>query len=498
MKNNPQEHYTAIDLGSNSFHMVVARLVAKQPVVLDRIREAVRLADGLDANKKIDKDAQKRAIECLRRFGQRLRETPQGTVRAVGTNTFRAAGNARAFLDDAIAALGHPIEIISGREEARLVYLGVSSGLPNDDIRRLVVDIGGGSTELIVGQRAQPIEMESLQMGCVTMTQRHFSDGEITRKRMMRAILDAESEVEPLVAGFARSGWSAAIGSSGTVKAIDSVLTEENLSKRVITRVGLEQLADMLLSKGHVNALKLKGLGDERVPVFAGGVAILLGVFIGLGIEKMHASERALREGLLYDLIGRSHDDDTRNQSVAALATRFHADQEHGKRVAATALSFVSQVCTAWPEIDEDRTQLLDWAAQLHEIGQDVSHSQYHKHGSYVIENADLMGFSRSEQKALATLVRVHRRKINHALFDGISPKEAPPLCRLAILLRLSVVLNRSRSIQPLPTISLGCGESFLVLRFPPNWLVQHPLTVLDLEHEAVFLRGINFRLEIV
>jgi len=497
MKSSLYESYTAIDLGSNSFHMVVARLVEKQPVVLDRIRELVRLADGLDGNKKIDKDAQKRAIECLRRFGQRLRETPPGAVRAVGTNTFRCAANARSFLDDAVAALGHPIEIISGREEARLVYLGVSSGLPNDDARRLVVDIGGGSTELIVGQRAEPIEMESLQMGCVTMTRRHFPDGEITRKRMVRAILDAESEVEPLVAGFIKRGWMATIGSSGTVKAIDSVLTEEGLSKRVITRTGLEQLVELLIAKGHIGALKLKGLGDERGPIFPGGVAILIGVFRSLGIETMHASERALREGLLFDLIGRSQEDDTRNQSVAALAVRFHADKEHARRVSATALALVDKVSRSWPDIDETHTQYLHWAAQMHEIGQDVSHSQYHKHGAYIVENADLMGFSRSEQKLLAILVRAHRRKINHVLFDGIAGPGVRSLARVAILLRIAVVLNRSRSVKPLPPVEVGCGDNYLVLKFPLDWLGQHPLTALDLEHEAAFLRGMDFNLEI-
>ncbi len=486
----------AVDLGSNSFHMIVARLQGSELHVIDKLREMVRLAAGLDDENNLSDEAQQRALACLERFGQRLSAMPAGSVRAVGTNTLRSAHNSDAFIAAAEAALGHPIEIISGLEEARLIYLGVAQSTSGNTAQRLVIDIGGGSTECIIGSGFETRHLESLYMGCVSMSRRFFADGEITRKRWERAVLAAGQEVEPIQARYRRIGWESALGASGTIKAIQAVVREAGWTEAGITLNALDKLAVALIDAGHINKLSLNGLDNERAPVFPGGAAVLYALFKGLEIESMEVSEGALREGLLYDLFGRIRHEDVRDRSANSLAERYHVDLAQAQRVRETAWYCLAAVAEDW-ELgdDEEAKQFLGWAALLHEVGLDIAHSHYHKHGAYIIENSDMPGFSRLEQQCIAALVRVHRRKFATDAFDNLGANWRGTLARLAVLLRLSIVLHRSRVDTPLPEFELKTKNNALSLRFPEGWLDAHPLTQADIEQEADYLKGVRFKL---
>ena len=488
----PEGTVAAVDLGSNSFHMVVARNVGGELTMLDRNREMVRLAAGLDERSRIRPEAAERALGCLRRFGQQVYDLPRESVRVVGTNTLRRARNGEEFLAAGRRALGHPIDVISGIEEARLVYLGVARSLGVDTNRRLVVDIGGGSTELIVGERSSPLRMESLYMGCVGSTITHFPEGEITWGNWLRAYIAALQELEPVAARFRRLGWEEAVGSSGTIRAARDIVRASGWSDRGITLASLHELRSVLLKAGHVSKIKLPGLSDERAPAFPGGAAILLAVFEALGIERMEVANGALREGVLYDLLGRIHHEDTRSRTVAALMERYHVDETHARRVEATALELLRQA-KGW-KLERTRSQrLLSWAAQLHEIGLDIAHAHYQHHGAYIIEHADLPGFSLAEQELVADLVRAQRRKVPLEAFAG-KPKSH---LRLAVLLRLAILLHRARSDAELPDLELAVAKSKLSLSFPDGWLEQHPLTAADLEQEAPHLEVAGLSLHV-
>jgi exopolyphosphatase/guanosine-5'-triphosphate,3'-diphosphate pyrophosphatase len=490
----PPEMVAAVDLGSNSFHMIVARISGGQVHLLDRLREPVRLGGGLDEHKNLSLAARQRALACLERFGERARDMPPGSVRAVGTNTLRVAHNAREFLKEAERALGHPIEIIAGREEARLVYLGVAHSTVGSADRCLVIDIGGGSTEFIIGERLEPLLRESLHMGCVNMSQRFFGDGQIKPRAMRDAEIAARLELQPIAHEFRHAGWKHAIGSSGTNRAIEKILRGEGWSEQGICRAGLYKLREALLHAGHVGKLNFKTFNQERAPVLAGGVAVLLGAFEELGLEQMTVSEGALREGLVYDLLGRIFHEDARDQSIRYFQQRYNVDLAQARRVETTALDCLRQTQAAWG--GEEHGQLLAWAALLHEIGLLIAHNQYHKHGAYILTHSDLDGFSRQEQNLLALLTRGHRRKFPLAEFDPLPEAERRIMIRLCLLLRLAALLHRGRSDAALPPFSLQASGNSLRVGFPENWLSQHPLTQADLENERAYLLDAGIRLE--
>jgi exopolyphosphatase/guanosine-5'-triphosphate,3'-diphosphate pyrophosphatase len=494
---DPAEVIAAVDLGSNSFHMVVARAHHGHPAIVDRLREMVRLASGLNPHGYLDSASQDRALGCLRRFGQRLRDMRAHQVRVVGTNTLRRARNADRFLAAAEEALGHPVEVISGMEEARLIYLGVSHHTEKAEGANLVVDIGGGSTELIIGEGYEPKRLESLAIGCVGLSQRFFANGRLSRKRFDRARLAARLELRPIAATFQRLGWAHAIGSSGTVRAARDVAHELGLLDRGISFTALETIIDQMIEARQVEDLKLPGLGAERAPVFPGGIAILAEIMGALGIGHMETSEGALREGLLYDMLGRLHDEDARERTIQAVQRRYHVDSEQASRVEGTALALHAQVELTWQLADARYTKLLSWASRLHEVGLDIAHAKYHQHGGYLLGNADLPGFVRLEQRLAATLVAFHRRKL-----DALNLAELPvnwrvPLFKLLVLLRLAVLLNRTRSPVELPPIELGPGTELLEIRVPQAWIEQNPLTQADLEQEQAWLQARGFELRL-
>jgi exopolyphosphatase/guanosine-5'-triphosphate,3'-diphosphate pyrophosphatase len=487
----------AVDLGSNSFHMVVARYSHGQLTILDRLREAVRLGAGLDELGRLQREAVDTALACLERFGQRLRDMKAEGVRVVGTNTLRKARRKGAFLDRARAALGHPIEVISGIEEARLIYLGVARTMPSEPGRRLVADIGGGSTEIIIGEGVHAKKLESLYMGCVSMSARCFPDGEITEKRMKRARLAARLELEPVQATFKSYGWDHAVGSSGTIRAVGDVLRARNSSDATINAGSVESLIEHAIRAGSLSKLRLPGLTDDRVPVFVGGLAILAEILNVLEIKSMRVADGALREGLLYDLVGRFTDEDARVRSVRAMQARYHVDLPQAERVEATALDFLRQTQEAWA-IDEPFAELvLSWAARLHEIGLDVSHSHYQKHGAYLLEHADMPGFPQEEQRILACIVGAHRRKMHIEMLQDLSPPWHIKAEYLIVLLRLTVLLHRGRSQAALPKIILAARMRSLDISFPRGWLEANPLTATDLENEIEYLKAVGFRLRV-
>jgi exopolyphosphatase/guanosine-5'-triphosphate,3'-diphosphate pyrophosphatase len=491
------QYVAAVDLGSNSFHMIVCSLKDGKLQILDRLREMVRLASGLDKRNILDIPTQTRALECLERFGQRIRNLPQGSVRVVGTNTLRTAKNAQEFLTKAEMALGHPIDIISGIEEARLIYLGVAYSLGSNGNTRLVMDIGGGSTEYILGKGDMPNQKESLHMGCVSVSDAFFKGGKLSKSAFAEATLFAEQKLEPFQKQFHRKKWNEAIGASGSLRSIDKVLKAKNWSNNGITKSGLEQLAAYLCQCNHVNDLKLPDLNPDRLPIFPGGVAIVYATFKSLGIEQMTVSDGALREGLIQDLLGRLYDHDIRSETVAAVAERYHTDKTHSARIKQTIAYMLPQLskecCLSSNEILE---RFLYWAADLHEIGIDIAHHSYHKHSAYIIENGDLAGFSRQDQILLATIIRSHRRKFLRSSFSNLPAPWDNHAPLLTIILRLAVLLRRNRDEHELPNFKLSIDKSKIRLKFPDYWLGQSPLTHADLKQEADYIKPAGFKLE--
>ncbi|MEO8672683.1 MAG: Ppx/GppA phosphatase family protein [Tahibacter sp.] len=488
------ELLAAVDLGSNSFHMVVARFQHGELRVIDRLRDSVRLAAGLRSDGTLDADRRERAFACLARFGQRLRALPPGRVRAVATNTVRRMSTPGGFLQPAEVALGHPIEVVSGREEARLIYLGVAHGLPESREHRLCIDIGGGSTEFIIGRGLDAINTESLQMGCVASTLRFFGDGKLSVKRWRQAMAEIGVELQQFAADYRAHGWGETIGSSGTIRSIGNVIQANHWSDAGITRQGLARLRDALLEFGSIDKIRLPGLSEERQSVLAGGVVILEAAFEALRLQDMQVCETAMREGLLYDMIGRAQQRDPRTASIHALSQRYGADPAQAQRVESTAERLYDEVAEDW-HLNIESLDILRWSARIHEIGLAIAHSQHHLHGAYILRNSDLAGFGRQEQELLATILRCHRRRPDEGMLEQLPERARRNAARITALLRLAVLLQRARSAEPLPEFGLQAQERSLELRLPRAWLEEHPLTVADLEQERDYLKDLGIKL---
>ncbi len=490
------ELLAAADLGSNSFHLVVARYELGELRVIDRLRDSVRLAAGLRSDGSLEPARRDKALACLARFGQRLRVLPPGRVRAVATNTVRRLSEPASFLGPAEQALGHPIEVVSGREEARLIYLGVAHGIADSPERRLVIDIGGGSTEFIIGQHFEALEKESLQMGCIASTQRFFGDGKLSHKRWKQAQTEIAVEFQQFAADYRSQGWGETIGSSGTIKAIGNVLQTAGWCESGITRGALERMRDALLECASIERLRLPGLSEERASVIAGGVAILEAAFTALDLKQMRICDTAMREGLLYDMIGRAEHRDPRAASIEALAQRYAVDRTHSLRVEKSALSLFGQAADNW-QLGQAEHDWLSWAARIHEIGLAIAHSQHHLHGAYIVENSDLAGFTRHEQQVLAAILRNHRRKPDEAVLRPLPERLRRPTARVTALLRLAVLLQRGRAADPPPPIELQADDKLLQLKLPRAWLDAHPLTETDLEQERDYLKQFDIKLQV-
>ena len=482
----------AIDLGSNSFHLAIGRVVEGQIYPLDSLREAVRLGGGLTAEKRIDRATQVRALEALAKFGERLRGFPRQAVRAVGTNTLRVAKNAPQFLKDAREALGFPIEVIAGREEARLIYLGVAHALPAGDQRRLAVDIGGGSTELIIGTGLEPQLTESLYMGCVSYSLKYFPDGRVDKARFKAAEVAARQELSGIVKEYRVAGWQEAVGSSGTAKALADLLLQNGFAEGGITKDGLDRLRSHLVKLERADPESLPGLRADRAPVLPGGLAIMLAVFRELDIESMQVSDGALRQGVLYDLLGRVEHRDMREATVSQFVRRYHVDTAQAERVRAFALRLYDSFVEKGEDGDPDRLA-LDWAARLSEVGLSIAHAQYHKHSAYVLSNADMPGFSRMEQQRLARLVLAHRGKLGKVQDAGLEGGD----WLLVFALRLASLLMRSRTDAQLPPLRITGDAAGFTLEVPQSWLEDNPLTGAAFESEADVWKAVGMKFQV-
>ncbi|TKD60839.1 exopolyphosphatase [Cobetia marina] len=474
----------AIDLGSNSFHLLLANHQAGQLQVVAKQGEKIQLAAGLDEDGMLSEDAMERALNCLAQFAPFLDGIEAEHLRIVGTNALRAAHNSQTLIDRAEELLGHPIEIIAGREEARLIYLGAAHALADVHGKRLIIDIGGGSTEFIIGEQFEPLLLESLHMGCVAYTKAFFSDGEISEKRMRRAELAARSELASIQRSYRELGWDDPVGSSGTIKAAASVMEAHGWAAHgLVTREGLHRLRTALLGFKRLDKVSLPGLKSDRASVFPAGVAILCGIFEALELEQIRYSDGALREGVLFDLIGRNTAEDSRIAAIDLLRRRYGIDTRHAANVRDTALALFDQVADTW-SLGATSRQMLAWGAELHEVGLAISHSQFHRHGAYLIEHSDLQGFSRPEQKALAFLVRAHRRKFASRELANLPLTLQPRLARLARLLRIAVMLNHSRPEQPVLGTQLSAKGDELRLSLAEEYR-DHSLICDDLTQES-------------
>ncbi|HEV8695836.1 MAG TPA: exopolyphosphatase [Lysobacter sp.] len=488
----------AVDLGSNSFHMVVARYLLGQLRIVDRLRETVRLAEGLDGRGGLDPAVRQRAIECLSRFGQRVRDIPPQRIRAIATNTARRLAQPQSFLMPAEGSLGHAIEVVSGREEARLVYLGVAHAQPSKPGElRLVIDIGGGSTECIIGAGFEAIERESLQLGCIATTRRFFPNGKLSKKKWREALTEATAEFQQFTGTYRALGWHEVIGSSGTNKAIGEICAAMKLTKGAVTAEALPQVRDRLLQADRIDDIDLPGLSSERRPVIAGGVLVLEAAFAALNLQRMQVSKAAMREGILYDMIGRGGEHDPRDASVDALMVRYAIDKKQAARVEGSLMNLFDQVAKTW-SLDADDRLMLARAARLHEVGLVIAHSQYHVHGSYVVENSDIAGFSQQQQRFLAALIRTHRRNIPKSAFDALPDRLLAPVRRSAALLRLAVLLHRSHENGEIPRLDLRADGNQLTLTVSKRWLEARPLVKADLYGEPEDMAGLGIQLNIV
>lgn len=492
----PQEsnQIAAIDLGSNSFHMIIAQQLQGELRTVEKRGEKVQLAAGLNERGYLSEESMQRGLECLRGFAKHLRNFKPEAVTVVATNALRVARNRSEFIVRAEEILGFQIELIAGREEARLIYLGVSHTQADDDGKRLVIDIGGGSTEFIIGERFESKALESLFMGCVSYTQQFFPEGEISELNFHRAVARARRELLEIQQAYKAIGWSEVIGSSGTIRATEQVLINKGWSEQGISREGLNKLCQWLSSHKTISDIELPGFKPQRQQVFIAGVAILKGIFDTFKINLMHYSDGALREGALWDLIGRSGHEDVRQRTVNSMQQRFHVDLAQANRVKGCAQLMLQQVEKEWKLPSSAQNWLL-WAAELHEVGLSITHHQFQKHGAYLVQHSDMAGFTRQGQELLSVLLKGHRRKFPLAGIENLNPLVRPQARYICLILRLAAVLNHSRGSVELPEIECQAMPASMTLIFPEGWFEQHPLTHDDLMVEANYLKAAGLEL---
>jgi exopolyphosphatase/guanosine-5'-triphosphate,3'-diphosphate pyrophosphatase len=480
----------AVDLGSNSFHLQIGRVVDGQIYPLDSVREMVRIGAGLTADKRIDRASQARALEALGKFAERLRGFARHAVRAVGTNTLRVAKNAPQFLREARQVLGFPIEVIAGREEARLIYLGVAHSMPPLPENRLVVDVGGGSTEFIVGKGFEPQLTESLYMGCVSYALKYFPEGKVEKSHLKAAELAARQEVAGIARAYRAAGWEQAVASSGTARSIETILRENGYAEQGITREGLERLRGLLLKHEKADPDRIAGLRANRALVLPGGLAIMGAVFDELGLEAMAVSEGALRHGVLYDLLGRVQHRDMRAATVAQFGRRYHVDASQAERVRKLALTIYDALAPGREREDDADRLMLEWAAGLAEVGLSIEHAQYHKHSAYVLQNADMPGFSRMEQQRLARIVLAHRGKLGKMQDVELERDD----WTLVFALRIAALALRNRTDARFPLLRVAADKSGYSIDLPEAWLEENPLAAAALESESERWESVDLR----
>ena len=490
-----EDIYAVIDLGSNSFHMLMVKVVGGSVQVIGRVKRKVRLAAGLNDSLVLSKKAMTRGWECLALFAERLQDIPSENIRIVGTATLRLARNVKTFLNEAEKILGHHIEIITGEEEARLIYLGVAH-TSSCESNRLVVDIGGASTEMVVGSGFSPLLLASLNMGCVTYLDRYFADGLLTEDNFHAAIAAAEQELETIAPSFLAAGWQISVGASGTVQAMQEILVAQGQDE-VITLGRLESIMQQALVCGQLEQLSLVGLAQERKQVFPSGLAILIALFRKLHIAGMTLSGGALREGVLYGMLPELQHTDVRNRTIASLMVRYYIDEQHANRVADMALQLALQLQAQWQLSKFEGLSMLKSGALLHELGLLIEYKNHHHHGAYIISHTELPGFTRAQQQLLMSLVYNHRADINREIIARQTMTSVLLAVRLTRLLRLAVVLSMRRRHEVLPEVQISAQAESLTLTLPKGWLEQHPLMRAELEQEMAYQQQAGWLLQL-
>ncbi len=486
-----KQQLAAIDLGSNSFHLIVATLENNDLKIIDSVKEMVRLGAGLDELNNLSQDKISEAAECLKIFGQRIKGFSPRNVQCVGTNTLRKANNVFNFIQQAEQALGFSINIIGGREEARLVYQGVSRSIAQTEPHRLVIDIGGGSTEFIIGEVKKPLLTESLTMGCVNFTRQYFPKGKITKKLIKKAVLAGRQKIEWISDEYIEKGWQEVIGSSGTIKSVAAILDAKFNSHGVIYHKHLKKLIDVFIDIKNIDDIELVGLSNNRAPIIIGGVCVLLAAFEELDIDSMITSDGALREGLLYDIQNIADGLDIRVTAVKHMVDRYKLDTLQAKRIKKITTLFTHQLNL------KDNTELLnliEWSIDLHEVGLVISHVNTQQHSAYIVEQSDMAGFSRGLQNTIGLLLRLHRGKLKKKLVEE-RPKNVHGFMMVLFIIRLSIMLARGRNRVNLAKMKVIKKGKSIELIFPKNYLKNHPLTVADLEQEKHECEKIEIKL---
>lgn len=484
----PDQLLAAVDLGSNSFRLEIGRLDHDQIQRVEYLKETVRLGSGFDEDRVLSDSSMQKGWDCLARFAERIRHFDPTRVRAVATQTLREARNREDFLNQGSKILGFPIEVISGIEEGRLIYQGVSHLLPHSNERRLVIDIGGRSTEIISGSGYSPLHVASYRIGSVSSSLKHFKDGEFSAQAFHRAEVAAQAILDEAVSQFPQTDWDVVYGSSGTVGAVADVLSASGWTDSLITIESLEWLKKCLIRSGHVDRVHLEGLKEDRKAVIGGGISALIAVMNVLNIQSLKVALGALRQGLLFDMLERSDEaTDQREVSIRRLMRRFHVDTSQAQRVDQVAQFLFNQLAPIEHSKDAHRgtRRKLSWAAQLHEMGWVISHADHHKHGAYIIAHSEVLGFSDDELNRLGLLILGQKgklKKINHDWSDE-------RFSRMLLSLRLAIILCHARSMPEIKDIKLRqlSGQVSFVLTLPSRWAIQYPQSahLLKLEQQS-------------
>jgi exopolyphosphatase / guanosine-5'-triphosphate,3'-diphosphate pyrophosphatase len=480
--NTDEQLYAAVDLGSNSFHLVIVRVVAGSVQIIGKVKQKVRLAAGLNDKMRLDNVSMKRGWQCLRTFAERLQDVPPANIRVVGTATLRLAINAQIFIDKAEDILKHRLEVISGEEEARQIYLGVAYTSANQG-NSLVIDIGGASTEVIIGNDMDPIHLVSLDMGCVTFKERYFTDRQLNAENFKLAINAAREKILPVVDAFICFDWQQCLGASGTPQAITEILVTQGISDAIRLEY-LYNLQQQCIDCQNLDELDIEGLVDSRRAIFPSGLCILIALFELLKIRTMQISGGALREGLIYGMLDNMQQSDRRQQSLSQAIEHFHIDPQQAERVSKVAVDLCHQLCNQFEVCNFDTEALLYAAAKLHELGLHIEYKKYHLHGAYILSHLPLTGYTQLQREAIKDLVQCHRQEIDLDIFANYHMEFRQQLLLLLRLLRLACLLSIRRKDNLLPKIVLTVSNQVWQLDFPPNWLKDHPLIDAELANE--------------
>ena len=487
--------FAVIDLGSNSFHMLITRLVADSVQVVDKVKRKVRLASGLNDKNHLSEDVILRGLECLSFFTERLQDIPDSNIRIVATATLRIATNAQDFLQRAEKILKRKITLLSGTEEAENIYLGVAH-TNCSAAQRLVLDIGGASTEIIVGEAFKTKKVLSLDIGCVSFNQKFFNDSQLSNDSFLQALSEAKTIISPHVNAYTAIGWQSVLGGSGTMQALAEILMVQK-KPAIITLNLLKNLQQQLISFKKTSAIDIDGLSTERVPVFASGLIILRALFECFAITQLQLSSGALREGLLYEMLPSMRDLNIRQRTISSLSQRFHIDTCHASRVAKQGAALYKALSPMWAMTDDNAEQLLSASCALHEIGLLLEYKHHPKHGAYIIQQADLPGFEQAERQLLSVLIGLYKADIDIKQIHAQCAYPFEQACRLLAILRLAVILCKRRRDDVLPAYSAKIVNNTIHLCIPKTWLDQHPLIEDELKQEHGFLQVMNLSLTI-